>query len=121
MLRVVRRRCLLFCALVLLGTLGGLAAAPVTASLNTIEPNLISTIDINAAGGGSRLLLGDVSGDGRLDIVMVQPGYTTDDRFRNNYVQALTAYSVSGTLQSAPQSESREFTRRIETSAEWHG
>ncbi|GAA3758038.1 hypothetical protein HDA32_001869 [Spinactinospora alkalitolerans] len=64
----------------------------------TIEPELISEIDTSAAGGGARMLLGDVDGDGRRDIVMMQPTYSADDRYIGRQVQALTAYDITGEM-----------------------
>ncbi|HYN94581.1 MAG TPA: discoidin domain-containing protein [Pilimelia sp.] len=70
---------------------GGATAAPAPPSL---DPQLITTIDTTAAGTGARALLGDVSGDGRLDLVLMQPTYSADDRFIGRQVQALTAYDI---------------------------
>ncbi|NMA14982.1 MAG: hypothetical protein GX930_07090, partial [Clostridia bacterium] len=36
------------------------------------EPVLITTIDISDAGEGKRMLLGDLTGDGRLEMIMMQ-------------------------------------------------
>jgi hypothetical protein len=63
-----------------------------------IEPTVVSSFDTSAAGGGARPLIGDVSGDGRLDIVMMQPHFVADDRFEGALVAALTAYDVEGNL-----------------------
>jgi hypothetical protein len=63
-----------------------------------IEPTVVSSFDTSAAGGGARPLIGDVSGDGRLDIVMMQPHFIADDRFEGALVAALTAYDVEGNL-----------------------
>jgi hypothetical protein len=61
-----------------------------------IEPEVVSTFDTSAAGGGARPLIGDVSGDGRLDLVMMQPHYVADDRYEGALVAALTAYDIEG-------------------------
>ena len=54
----------------------------------------MTSFDTAAAGGGARALLGDVSGDRRLDLVLMQPTYSADDRFIGRQVQALTAYDI---------------------------
>jgi F5/8 type C domain-containing protein len=65
------------------------AAEPAAASL---EPQLIATVDTSAGGTGARLLLGDITGDGRLDMVTMQPDYRASDVYIGHQVQALTAY-----------------------------
>jgi hypothetical protein len=69
----------------------GPSLAPVQAAATHLR-----TIDTSAAGGGARVLLGDVTGNGRIDIVMMQPDYMTDDRYIGHEIQALTAYDVLG-------------------------
>jgi outer membrane protein assembly factor BamB len=64
----------------------------------TVEPVVVSSFDTSAAGGGARPLIGDVTGDGRLDIVMMQPHFIADDRFEGALVAALTAYDIEGNL-----------------------
>jgi hypothetical protein len=45
------------------------------------------------------MLIGDASGNGRYDIVMMQPDYISDDRYIGHQVACLTAYSVdTGTM-----------------------
>jgi hypothetical protein len=56
------------------------------------EPHLITSVDTSAGGTGARLLLGDVSGDGRLDLITMQPTYVASDTYIGRQVQALTAY-----------------------------
>ena len=48
---------------------------------------LVKTIDISGSGSGPRMRMGDLNGDGRLDILLVQP--TSDNP---SYVAMLTAY-----------------------------
>ncbi len=66
------------------------AAVPVHAS--PAEPQLITSIDTRSGGTGARVLVGDVTGDGRLDLVTMQPTYLADDRFIGRQVQSLTAF-----------------------------
>ncbi|MBN1131177.1 MAG: hypothetical protein JXA71_19460, partial [Chitinispirillaceae bacterium] len=73
--------------LVLLGSLSIIDAAPV----------LLKTVDISAAGTGKRMLLGDVTGDGRLEMVMMQADKMDDDRYIGHEVNCLTVYTVDGT------------------------
>ncbi|MEO3923945.1 hypothetical protein ABGB07_08805 [Micromonosporaceae bacterium B7E4] len=95
--------------LVALGAVAGPAGAqpPATApgapsragaTAAQIEPTVVTSFDTAAAGGGARPLLGDVTGDGRLDVVMMQPHYTADDRYEGALVAALTAYDLDGRL-----------------------
>jgi outer membrane protein assembly factor BamB len=71
-----------------------LPAVPAAAAPPSLEPQMITTFDTSAAGGGARALLGDVSGDGRLDLVLMQPTFSADDRFIGRQTQALTAYDI---------------------------
>ena len=75
-------------------------AAPTTAGAAPpapgVEPQLVTSVDVSSGGTGARFLLGDVSGDGRLDLVTMQPTYSADDRYIGRQVQALTAYDLSG-------------------------
>jgi hypothetical protein len=70
---------------------GGGAVTP----LALAAPTLVTTVNVAAAGGGARPLLGDINGDGRLDMVMVQPDYMTDDRYIGHQTQAITAYDFT--------------------------
>ncbi len=72
------------------------AAAPPAASAPpvSLEPLLVTSFDTSAAGTGARALLGDVTGDGRLDLVLMQPTWSADDRYIGRQVQALTAYDI---------------------------
>jgi hypothetical protein len=44
------------------------------------------------------MLLGDITGDGRLDFVMMQGDQMADDRYIGHQVNALTAYDFEGNL-----------------------
>lgn len=85
---------LLMAAALLIG--GTVPAAPSPPA--SLEPRLAASVDTSAGGTGARLLMGDVSGDGRLDIVTMQPTYSADDRFIGRQVQALAAFDVTGGL-----------------------
>jgi hypothetical protein len=73
-----------------------LAAGDRPAEPPPVEPQLVTSIDTSAGGTGARFLLGDLNGDGRLDLVTMQPTFSADDRFIGRQVQALTAYDLSG-------------------------
>jgi hypothetical protein len=73
-------------------------AGPAAAQSPLIEPTVVTSFSTAAAGGGARPLIGDVSGDGRLDVVMMQPHFIADDRFEGALVAALTAYDIEGNL-----------------------
>lgn len=61
------------------------------------DPLLIKTIDISSAGNGKRMLLGDITGDGCLEIIIMQPDRMDDDRYIGHEVNCLTAFTLDGT------------------------
>lgn len=67
---------------------------------NTVktEPVLLRRIDIRKAGVRNRLLLGDLNGDGRMELLLVQPDGGIDDRYVPHQVQCLTAFDLDGRL-----------------------
>lgn len=56
------------------------------------------SIDISASGGNCHIRLGDIDGDGRLEIVMIKPSVTADERYFSRQIASATAYNVSGEL-----------------------
>jgi len=66
--------------------------------MTTNKPVLIRTIDYRQAGVRNKMLLGDLNGDGRMEIVMVQPNGGIDDRYVPHQVQCLTAFDLDGQL-----------------------
>ena len=44
-------------------------------------PALVGNIDLSIAGTGTRMLLGDLDGTGRMDMLMEQPDGGIDDRY----------------------------------------
>ena len=62
-----------------------------------MQPRLISKFDITAAGHGKGLL-GDIDGDGRMEVVFVQADGGIDDRYVPHQVTCATAYRLDGTL-----------------------
>ena len=58
---------------------------------------LIGTVEIAAAGGGKGLL-GDIDGDGRMELVIVQGNSGIDDRYVPHQVSCVTAYRLTGEL-----------------------
>ncbi|GMK45307.1 hypothetical protein PghCCS26_24350 [Paenibacillus glycanilyticus] len=67
-------------------------------SVSTKEPYLLSTIDLQAAGANCKVLLGDLNGDGRMELLLVQPDNRQDVRYIPHQVQCLTAYDLEGHL-----------------------
>src|SRR5512133_46239 len=69
------------------GAAGRLGSAPV----------LVASIDISRGGPMTRILLGDVTGDGQLDVVTVQHDTPSDGDFPHS-VTALSAFRLDGSL-----------------------
>ncbi|WP_168120014.1 hypothetical protein [Paenibacillus sp. HB172176] len=67
-------------------------------NLSTREAVLVGKIDIAEAGDRCKLLLGDLDGDGRMELLMVQANGGIDDRYVPHQVQCLTAYNLDGKL-----------------------
>jgi fibronectin type 3 domain-containing protein len=80
-------------------------------AMTQTDVNLIKTIDITAAGAGSRMRLGDLNGDGRVEMLLVQPdfmgpevadgkltGKTWNDGYVPHGVQCLTAFDLDGKM-----------------------
>ena len=62
-----------------------------------MEAKLINSFDISAAGGGKGLL-GDIDGDGRMEVVFVRADSGIDDRFVPHQITCVTAYRLTGEL-----------------------
>jgi hypothetical protein len=62
------------------------------------QPVLINEFDIQAAGSGCFVFMGDLSGNGRLDFLAAQPDSMYDDRYFPHQIQALTAYDAEGNV-----------------------
>lgn len=63
-----------------------------------MEPILINSIDISGAGKNCKLWLGDINGDGRMELVCVQPDGGIDDRYVPHQAVCITAYALTGEL-----------------------
>jgi hypothetical protein len=72
---------------------GGAAGAG--APSDSSRPVLVADIDIRAGGPYSRLLVGDLNGDGRFDLLTMQPDITTENELPHAVV-ALTAFDLEG-------------------------
>jgi hypothetical protein len=81
-----------FSLMVLTVVIGMLPMLP-TVAMGQVK---INEIDISSAGAGKRMLLGDVTGDGRLDFVMMQGDQMADDRYIGHQVNCLTAFDFEG-------------------------
>jgi outer membrane protein assembly factor BamB len=62
-----------------------------------MEPYLLGKFNIESGGKG-KALLGDVNGDGRMEVIIVQADGNIDDRYVPHQVTCITAYSLLGEL-----------------------
>lgn len=69
-----------------------------TAMDNQKAATSIGSIDIKAAGPRCKMLLGDLNGDGRMELLLAQPDNRQDVRYIPHQVQCLTAYDLNGNL-----------------------
>lgn len=60
--------------------------------------HLLTRLDIRAAGPRCKLLLGDLDGDGRAELLFVQPDNRQDVRYIPHQVGCLTAFDLDGKL-----------------------
>lgn len=58
----------------------------------------LAEIDISAAGPRCKMLLGDLDGDGRAELLLVQPDNRQDVRYIPHQVQCLSAFDLDGRL-----------------------
>ncbi len=63
-----------------------------------IEPFLAATIDLSPAGIGNKLLLGDLNGDGRMEILAVQADGGIDDRYVPHQIQCMSVFDLEGNM-----------------------
>ncbi len=55
-------------------------------------------LDTSAAGKGCRMRLGDIDGDGRMEIILIKPDAISDSRYFAHRAVCATAYSLEGEL-----------------------
>ncbi|GAB2696278.1 FG-GAP-like repeat-containing protein [Paenibacillus thermoaerophilus] len=67
---------------------------PQSHSLNPYSP--WGTVDIRSAGPRCKMLIGDLNGDGRMELLLVQPDDRQDVRYIPHQVQCLTAFDLRG-------------------------
>ena len=77
----------------LAGAAGNMSQAGASGTSRT--PMLLADIDLTSSGPGIRLIVGDVTGDGRYDIVAMQPDKVSDGKNPHG-VTALTAFEIDG-------------------------
>ncbi|MBR4173550.1 MAG: hypothetical protein IKR46_04175, partial [Clostridia bacterium] len=58
----------------------------------------LKSIDIHAAGNGCQLRLGDLSGSGRMDFLLIKPDSVSDERYFAHRVVSATAFTADGEL-----------------------
>lgn len=58
----------------------------------------INSLDIEKAGKNVKILIGDINGDGRMELVCAQPNGGIDDRYVPHQVVCLTAYALTGEM-----------------------
>lgn len=63
-----------------------------------MKAELLREISLKEAGVRNKMLLGDINGDGRMEMVMVQPDGGIDDRYVPHQVQCLTAFDLEGNV-----------------------
>jgi len=63
-----------------------------------MNPILINQIDIKKAGKNCKILIGDINGDGRMELVCVQPDGGIDDRYVPHQITCVTAFSLTGEM-----------------------
>ncbi|RIX49309.1 hypothetical protein D3P08_23240 [Paenibacillus nanensis] len=59
---------------------------------------MLKELNVRTAGVRNKMLLGDLNGDGRMELVMVQPDGGIDDRYVPHQVQCMTAFDLDGNL-----------------------
>lgn len=62
------------------------------------QPYEVGRMNISEAGERCKMLLGDLNGDGRLEMLLVQADGGIDDRYVPHQVCCLSAYDLDGTL-----------------------
>lgn len=54
-----------------------------------MEPFLLGTVDVSHAGKNTKLYVGDINQDGRMEVIMVQPDGGIDDRYVPHQIQSM--------------------------------
>ncbi len=63
-----------------------------------LKPKLIASINTEPAGKNSKILIGDINSDGRMELVMVQANGGIDDRNEPRQVQCITTFDLNGNM-----------------------
>ncbi|WP_284638972.1 FG-GAP-like repeat-containing protein [Paenibacillus silviterrae] len=62
------------------------------------QPCFLGKVDIQEAGPRCKMLLGDVNGDGRMEMILVQADNRQDVRYIPHQVQCITVFDLTGEL-----------------------
>ncbi len=90
--------CVVLGCVVMCGVIAGEARAEKQSPQIDHKLKPVTTIDISYGGVGSRMWLGDLTGDGRYEFVMAQPDGGFNDAYFPHSVNALTAYDLEGNV-----------------------
>ncbi len=63
-----------------------------------IQLQLLARIDVSVCGRGCHMRLGDINGDGRMELVLLQPDSGFDERYFPHSVKCATAFNLEGEM-----------------------
>jgi outer membrane protein assembly factor BamB len=75
---------------------GGIRLREAAMVEDTKKVYALGNVDIRSAGPHCKVLLGDLDGDGRMELLLVQPDNRKDVRYIPHQVQCLTAFDLEG-------------------------
>ncbi len=67
-------------------------------NITTVDAISLTNIDISAAGPRCKMLIGDLNGDGLMELLLVQADNRQDVRYIPHQVQCLTAFALNGQM-----------------------
>lgn len=63
-----------------------------------MDPILLGKVDFSAAGIGCKMLLGDINGDGHMEMIFIQPDGGIDDRYIPHQITCITTFDLKGNM-----------------------